>query len=151
MNVNFSTFLFRGLKTLYWLFFLIFCHSEVSLRARSHSAHFHLFCFISVVSVFLHSEGWCGVFPAAPQGSTPPHHRCSSSGSLHESEQWKVMGHKLLIRAFLGLIVGFVSAPSVSVLPHSRGSNEALCDMMSPLRTANHLKKGPGSSKESRS
>lgn len=151
VNVNFSTFLLRGLKALHWLFFLFFATQKflcVPELVRLISTCFVLFqsslCFFAVKAGVV-------FFPAAPQGSAPPHHRCSSSGSLHESEQWKVMGHKLLIRAFLGLIVGFVSAPSVSVLPHSRGSNEALCDMMSPLRTANHLKKGPGSSKESRS
>lgn len=103
--------------------------------------------FVSNFSVFLCSDEWSDVLSAAPQGSSPPpppHHR--SPGSFYEGEQCKVMGHKLLIRAFLGLIVGFVSAPSVSILPHSRGSNEALCDMMSPLRTPNHSMKGPGSS-----
>lgn len=89
-------------------------------------------CFISNFSISLCSEEWSGVLPAAPQGSSPPPPHLCSSGSLFEGEQWKVMGHKLLIRAFLGLIVGFVSTPSVSVLPHSRGSNEALCDTMSP-------------------
>lgn len=116
----------RPKGSFYWLLF--FFLTQVSLSARKTSAHFHLFHFKLVY--FFAVKKWAGVLLAAPQGSSPPP-RCSS-GSFYEGEQWKVMGHKLLIRPFLGLIVGFVSAASVSVLPHSRGSNEALHDMMSP-------------------
>lgn len=131
VNVNFSIFIQRpevSLLTLLLIFATLkfLCVPELIQLIST--------CFVLFQSSLYFFTVKAGVvfFPAAPQGSAPPHHRCSSSGSLHKSEQWKVMGHKLLIRAFLGLIVGFVSAPSVSVLPHSRGSNEALCDMMSP-------------------
>ncbi|KAG7220056.1 hypothetical protein INR49_018446, partial [Caranx melampygus] len=61
------------------------------------------------------------------------HSGCVFMNAAHRpalSDPQKLMAHRLLIGAFLELIVSFASAPSVSVLPHSRECNEVLRDMI---------------------